>query len=130
MPSIAIKIQARYAILTIVFFLIAGCSEKFYTERVFNKSGVNIYDVVIHYGKRQSSFGVLSIDAYAAKGHMKTPPPEFAKVTWSTSNKKTYSVLVDMSLVPQDYDGGVITFVIEQDFSVSVGFFIDTAMAF
>ena len=130
MRSKAMRIQTRYSILTFVILLIAGCSEKLYTQRVFNESGVEIDDVVIHYGKLQSSFGVLPIDVHKSKGHMRTPPPKFAKVTWSDFNKKSYSVLVDMSVVPEDYNGGVITFVIKQDFSVSVGYFVDTPISF
>ena len=130
MPSTAMKIQTRHSILSIVILLIVGCSEKLYTQRVFNETGVEIGNVVIHYGKLQSSFGVLPIDVHASKGHMRTPPPKFAKVTWSDSNKKSYSVLIDMSVVPEDYNGGVITFVIKQDFSVGVGYFVDTPTSF
>ena len=109
-----------------VLLITTGCGEKYYTQRVFNESGQEIDYVVIHYGKLQSSFGVLPPDTSATKMFMRTRPPNLAKVTWVDDKNTSYSVNVDMNIVPDNYNDGVLTFSIQKDFSVSFNYYLDT----
>jgi hypothetical protein len=109
----------------IIMCLLTACGDKFYTQRVFNESGRKIDDVVLYFGILQSSFGVIPIGEFKAKMSMKTPPPSNAKLTWIDESNKAYSQEVNLSIVPKNYDKGVITFTINKDFSVKVGYFVD-----
>lgn len=109
----------------------SAVSSQSYTMRVMNESGLEIAGVSVQMAERHASFGAMRSESIASASGFSRRPATYADISWTDDNDQSHTARVDLSgIVPRRYDDGVLTFVIEPDAGVSVGFFIDRGPGF
>ncbi len=117
-------VLAAIAVLPVIG-VVSAANHQTYTLRLWNDSGARIDNASVRFSGRDSSFGVLSADVFAAKSFQTLRPKGVAVVSWSSSSGQQHEAEIDLSdIVPRRYNNGVLTFTFQADGDVRAGFFI------
>lgn len=108
-------------LLALVSFGLLGCDEHEYGITIWNKSGQQIDEATVRYGKLDTGGGVVVIDGHKGYGYCTLPFPETVHVEWRSADGEMHRVEKEVARWVQKGKPfrGKLFFVINPDDSVS-----------